>query len=109
MAGQGGSAGRVGVAQDQNLTGHTAAAQVQRLGQAAYREPLGTCVRQRAADDAVAVAVGTGLDHRAHGGGPGVLLQQSEIMGQCVQIHLSPAMFFEIQTKTPRCYRVERG
>ena len=64
---------------------------------------------QRAADDAAAVTIGTGLDHRAHGGGPGVLLQQPEIMGQCVQIHLSPAMFFEIQTKTPRCYRVERG
>ena len=45
VTGQSGRAGRVGVAQNQNLAGHAAAAQMQRLGQAAHGEPFGTRVR----------------------------------------------------------------
>ena len=89
-------AGGVGAAKDQDIAPDAGRAQVQRLGQAAHRKPFGAGGLQRAAHHAVAVAVGPGLDHRAHLGGGGMGLEKLEIMHQRVQIHLGPAVLFKI-------------
>ena len=94
------SVGRVGITQNQDGYRNAMVAQMMPLAQAAYRKTGNACLLYRLGGGYVTVAVGIGLDNGADR--PADRLPDvCEIVAQCIQIDLSPAMFFKLHIHSP--------